>query len=144
MVDVEAIVRKLVRTCETIDPIAIARSLDIQVIFMNLGGLAGFYMMFNRQKTIIIDRDACGKWIKYVAAHELGHALLTPHQRAWFSMKALCDRCYKEESIANTFAVELLLAYSDKDELRGRSIYDIADQYGIPRKYIELKRSWHR
>ena len=79
--DVKAKVEKLIRKHKTNDPFEIAKQENIHIIYINLGGKFGNYIKYKREKFILIDNAATpSQMLRFVCAHELGHAFCTPQE----------------------------------------------------------------
>ena len=142
--DVKKVVHQLITKYGTDDPFRLAQEKNIQILYGDLGGKLGNYLKYKRSKFIIIDNVRTPEWMLYfVCAHELGHALCTPNDNTqWLKTYTMSINADRVEHIANEFAVELLL----NDDLIFNnpeiSIYDLANNRGIPRQFIKLKKRY--
>lgn len=135
-------VQQLIRRHGTNDPERLARTMGINVIYIDLGGsVYGTYLKYKRVKTILIDAERTPEHLRrFVLAHELGHAVCTPDANtSWISAYTLALNTDRIEREANTFAVELLLPDSFIRENEGCSIYQLARLRGVPEGLVELK-----
>ena len=135
-------VQQLIRRHGTNDPERLARTMGINVIYIDLGGsVYGTYLKYKRVKTILIDAERTPEHLRrFVLAHELGHAVCTPDANtSWISAYTLALNTDRIEREANTFAVELLLPDSFIRENEGCSIYQLARLRGVPERLVELK-----
>lgn len=135
-------VQQLIRRHGTNDPERLARTMGINVIYIDLGGsVYGTYLKYKRVKTILIDAARTPEHLRrFVLAHELGHAVCTPDANtSWISAYTLALNTDRIEREANTFAVELLLPDSFIRENEGCSIYQLARLRGVPEGLVELK-----
>ena len=133
---------RLIRRHGTNDPERLARTMGINVIYIDLGGsVYGTYLKYKRVKTILIDAERTPEHLRrFVLAHELGHAVCTPDANtSWISAYTLALNTDRIEREANTFAVELLLPDSFIRENEGCSIYQLARLRGVPEGLVELK-----
>lgn len=139
--DIKNKVEQLIKKYGTNDPFEIAKHENIHIWYGNLGGKYGNYIKYRREKYIFIDKNITPeKMIKFVCAHELGHALCTPKENTqWLKTYTMSINSDKIEKIANTFAVELLLPDMYLHENSDYSIYNLATAQGIPKKFIHLK-----
>ena len=140
--DIRKKVQQLIRRHGTNDPERLARTMGINVIYIDLGGsVYGTYLKYKRVKTILIDAERTPEHLRrFVLAHELGHAVCTPDANtSWISAYTLALNTDRIEREANTFAVELLLPDSFIRENEGCSIYQLARLRGVPEKLAELK-----
>ncbi|MGN0958252.1 MAG: ImmA/IrrE family metallo-endopeptidase [Selenomonas bovis] len=140
--DIRKKVQQLIRRHGTNDPERLARTMGINVIYIDLGGsVYGTYLKYKRVKTILIDAERTPEHLRrFVLAHELGHAVCTPDANtSWISAYTLTLNTDRIEREANTFAVELLLPDSFIRENEGCSIYQLARLRGVPERLVELK-----
>jgi len=140
--DIRKKVQQLIRRHGTNDPERLARTMGINVIYIDLGGsVYGTYLKYKRVKTILIDAERTPEHLRrFVLAHELGHAVCTPDANtSWISAYTLALNTDRIEREANTFAVELLLPDSFIRENEGCSIYQLARLRGVPEGLVELK-----
>ena len=135
-------VQQRIRRHGTNDPERLARTMGINVIYIDLGGsVYGTYLKYKRVKTILIDAERTPEHLRrFVLAHELGHAVCTPDANtSWISAYTLALNTDRIEREANTFAVELLLPDDFVRENEGCSIYQLARLRGVPEGLVELK-----
>lgn len=140
--DIRKKVQQLIRRHGTNDPERLARTMGINVIYIDLGGsVYGTYLKYKRVKTILIDAERTPEHLRrFVLAHELGHAVCTPDANtSWISAYTLALNTDRIEREANTFAVELLLPDDFVRENEGCSIYQLAKLRGVPEGLVELK-----
>lgn len=140
--DIRKKVQQLIRRHGTNDPERLARTMGINVIYIDLGGsVYGTYLKYKRVKTILIDAERTPEHLRrFVLAHELGHAVCTPDANtSWISAYTLALNTDRIEREANTFAVELLLPDSFIRENEGCSIYQLARLRGVPEGLVGLK-----
>ena len=140
--DIRKKVQQLIRRHGTNDPERLARTMGINVIYIDLGGsVYGTYLKYKRVKTILIYAELTPEHLRrFVLAHELGHAVCTPDANtSWISAYTLALNTDRIEREANTFAVELLLPDSFIRENEGCSIYQLARLRGVPEGLVELK-----
>ena len=140
--DIRKKVQQLIRRHGTNDPERLARTMGINVIYIDLGGsVYGTYLKYKRVKTILIDAERTPEHLRrFVLAHELGHAVCTPDANtSWISAYTLALNTDRIEREANTFAVELLLPDSFIRENEGYSIYQLARLRDVPEELVGLK-----
>ena len=140
--DIRKKVQQLIRRHGTNDPERLARTMGINVIYIDLGGsVYGTYLKYKRVQTILIDAERTPEHLRrFVLAHELGHAVCTPDANtSWISAYTLALNTDRIEREANTFAVELLLPDDFVRENEGCSIYQLARLRGVPEGLVELK-----
>ncbi|WP_081970495.1 ImmA/IrrE family metallo-endopeptidase [Paenibacillus sp. FSL P4-0081] len=102
---------KLLKKFKTNDPFEIAKQLNIDIWFEDLGsGTRGFYYRKLRRRFIVIHNGLDDEWQRFICAHELGHDRLHPGISAfWLDDQSLYN-AGKYERQANRFAVKLLTA----------------------------------
>jgi Zn-dependent peptidase ImmA (M78 family) len=138
--DVKRTASRLIKRYHTNDPVKLAEYKNIIVTYGDLGGKLGNYLEYHRCQFIIIDPARAPEPLhRFICAHELGHALCTPKANTrWLKAYTLSLDC-KIESIANQFAVELMLPDSIIQQHPNISVYELAEAYGIPHSMIKLK-----
>lgn len=124
----------------TNNPIEIAQSMGIQVIWEDLGSIHGYYCKYLRIKQIHINSQLPEQLKVFTGAHELGHAIFHPNVSTPF-LKAHTYQCVDMLEIeANKFALELLIPDSEiLDYACNYTIEQIARIYGYHEKLIELR-----
>ena len=105
----------LVRKHKTHDPFRIAATLGIEVVFLPLSGIRGFFQTMKRRKFIFIDSSLGEHDARFVCAHELGHAFLHRGYNRIFMDNNTYFKINRYEIEADRFAVDLLY---DDDDLR--------------------------
>lgn len=124
------LIAKIIKKAGTNDPFVIAQTLNIVILYDDLGKIYGFYHSYKRVKMIHIN-NRLDEWLKrYVCAHELGHALLHPKINTAFLKKNTFYSIGKLEDQANEFAVNLLLFGKDLEDYETK--YDCLRENGIP------------
>jgi len=106
---------RLIKKCKTRNPFEIAACINVDVLFMNLGKLKGFYKRDGHNRFIIINDQICEPLQKIVCAHELGHDQLHRHLAKSHTLQefVVYDMKSKPEYEANIFAAEILLPDHD-------------------------------
>ena len=141
--DIKDIVNSLVKKYNTRNPFEIADYLGIMVRNDDLGELKGFYTYKRRKRIIFINRSLENtetyKLRDMVAAHELGHAILTPTSPCYFYSDYTFSKKSKPEIEANTFAAELLITNEDILEHQSFTTEQLARVTGYDKKLIELR-----
>lgn len=109
--------KKVIKKYGTRDPFEIAASMNIAVLFIDLGNLKGFYKRDGHNRFIVINNQIHETLQRVVCAHELGHDQLHRHLTKNHALQefAIYDMKSKPEYEANLFAAEILI--SDKDVL---------------------------
>ena len=107
-------VLNLIARHRTRNPFKLARALNIEIIYQDLGEVRGFFKKILRRKYIFINSELSEFDQKLVCAHELGHAILHSSNRIQFlidNTKIL--KRSKIEDEANLFASWLLFPEDD-------------------------------
>ena len=107
-------VLNLIARHRTRNPFKLARALNIEIIYQDLGEVRGFFKKILRRKYIFINSELSEFDQKLVCAHELGHAILHSSNRIQFlidNTKIL--RRNEIEDEANLFASWLLFPEND-------------------------------
>jgi len=127
----DKLIRTLIRKHKTHCPFELAKRLNINIWFHDLGNSTrGFYMRKLRRRYIVIHEDLDENWQRFICAHELGHDRLHPgFSRFWLDEHSFRNPG-KYERQANKFAVRLLTAGDTLDE--GESISELLRRNGIP------------
>lgn len=121
---------KEIKKYKTNNPYDIADKRNIIVRFLPLGNTLGFYMKNVRHQVITINSDINEHLMKFVCAHELGHAILHPNENTPFLHKNTLFSKDKIELQANFFAVNLLLYGEDLKNYETK--FQVLQNYGIP------------
>ena len=107
-------VLNLIARHRTRNPFKLARLLNIEIVYEDLGEVRGFFKKILRRKYIFINNKLSEFDQKLVCAHELGHAVLHSSNRIQFlidNTKLL--RKSRIEDEANLFASWLLFPGDD-------------------------------
>lgn len=134
-------VLSLVSQYHTQDPVELAESLNILVLFEDLGQIGGYYNTAYRQKMIHINHRLSDPMRKFTAEHELGHALLHPHMNTTFLRTNTYFSVDAFERQANTFAAYLLISDEDLRENAHLTQEQYAKLLGYPQPLIALRLS---
>ena len=134
-------VLSLVSQYHTQDPVELAESLNILVLFEDLGQIGGYYNTAYRQKMIHISHRLSDPMRKFTAAHELGHALLHPHTNTTFLRTNTYFSVDAFERQANIFAAYLLISDDDLRENAHLTQEQYTRLLGYPQQFIELRLS---
>lgn len=112
--DLELVVRRLVRKYKTSCPLALAKNLNVEVSREYLGkATKGIYYRKLRRRYIVVHEDLPDSWMRLVVAHELGHDQLHKGLGYYFIERNTLFNPGRFERQANRFAV-LLLTYGDE------------------------------
>ncbi|WP_138496286.1 ImmA/IrrE family metallo-endopeptidase [Paenibacillus pinistramenti] len=108
--DEERLITKLIRTCGTNNPFAIAEHRNILVLYEQLGKhIWGYFSNAYRIPIIHINEDLNEFERTFTAAHELGHCLLHAKLNTPFLRRNTLISVDRIEQEANRFAIKLLI-----------------------------------
>ncbi|EEO6566922.1 ImmA/IrrE family metallo-endopeptidase [Listeria monocytogenes] len=126
-----AMMEKLKSKHHTSDPFELCEILNIIVISWNLANdTNGFYKYVRRNRFIFYNSNLSDYKIKYVVAHELGHAVLHTRLNATFTKSIHWANLSKIELEAHQFAISLLLSDIDIEKFNTKT--EICLYTGIP------------
>ena len=135
-VDIYELVSDLTKKYSTRDPFSLADALGIDVDCADLGSLKGFYIVYSRNRFIVLNTSLTESLSKVILAHEIGHDRLHRDiakngglkESSFFDMKS------KPEMEANIFAANLLI--TDKNVIEygkdGYTAEDMAKELYVP------------
>lgn len=141
MVDkIRRLLKYYMRIYSTNDPFLLAKYLNIEILYVPLDDIAGYYKCLKRRKYIFLNSEICDEiFLRVVAAHELGHALLHPKENCAFMQGHTLLLTSRIEMQANMFAAELLITDALIEEYADYSIYQFDEHTGIPEELIKLR-----
>lgn len=120
---IEAKVQDLIRKHGTRDPFALAKALNIEVLWTDeWTKLKGMYYCMKRRRFICLNSNLDERMRRIVCAHEIGHDQLHRHLAKEKALQEfmLYDMTSRPEYEANVFAASVLL----DDEIMLRLIYE--------------------
>ncbi len=129
-------VAEVTRKYKTRDPFALADSMDIDVDFADLGSLKGFYIVYNCNRFVVLNKSLTETLSGVILAHELGHDLLHRHlaENGGIKESSFFDMKSRPEMEANIFAANLLI--SDKEVMSyaedGYTVEEMAKDLYVP------------
>ena len=142
---VSNIANTLVKKYASRDPFELCDALGINVRYMQLKNLKGFFFYQSRIRTVVLNSELDEKTAKILCAHELGHACL--HSYMLVNMRTLHE--YEPHNAknaaeyeANVFAAELLVTDESIKELlksNGKSFYSLAKELSVPVELVDFK-----
>ncbi|HAB9977039.1 TPA_asm: ImmA/IrrE family metallo-endopeptidase [Listeria monocytogenes] len=131
---------KVIIKYKTSNPLELCDFLNIIVTPWDLSSdTNGFYKYVRRNRFIFYNSNLLEHQIKYVVAHELGHALMHTRLNATFTKSINWSSLSKIELEAHQFAVNLLLSDIDIENFNTKK--EICLYAGIPlemEKYIKV------
>lgn len=109
------IVNEIIKKHKTRNPFTLAENMDIDVDYADLGSLKGFYIVYNRNRFVVLNKSLTDTLMGIVLAHELGHDILHRSFAENGGLKEISffDMKSKPEMEANVFAANLLI--TDKE-----------------------------
>ena len=125
---------------DTNNPFVIADSLNIEYLTGPMGSYSGCYMYLKKHRCIFLNDKLLDSDLKYVMAHELGHAILHTKVNCYFIKHKTLLSESRIEREANTFATELLIPDSTIYEYEGYTKKQIARLMGYDEKIMEFKQ----
>ncbi len=114
----------LCKKYKTRDPFILADLLGIDVDCADLGNLKGFYIVYNRNRFVVLNVNLTETLSRIILAHEIGHDRLhrTIAENGGLKEASFFDMKSKPEMEANIFAANLLI--TDKEVIEyGESGY---------------------
>ena len=112
--DIQFRVLKLIKTYGTNNPFKLAKKLNIEIIFDDLGEVRGLFKRILKRKFIFINSELSEFDQMLVCSHELGHAVLHASSNYQFMIdNTKILRLSKLENEANLFASYLLFPNDD-------------------------------
>lgn len=140
ILDIRKLVKKYVSKYSTNNPVELAEYLNIQILYVPLGNISGFYKYIKRHKCIFINSDIEDEHMqRFILAHELGHALLHTRDNCYFLEKKTYIKIDRYENEANRFAIELLIPDDFIDEYSHCSIEQLARLTGYDESLIQCR-----
>lgn len=109
--DIFDLTNELVKKYKTRDPFSLADCLGIDVDCADLGSLKGFYIVYSKNRFVVLNTSLTESLSRIILAHEIGHDRLHRaiakngglKESSFFDMKS------KPEMEANVFAANLLI-----------------------------------
>lgn len=112
--DIQFRVLKLIKKYGTNNPFKLAKKLNIEIIFDDLGEVRGLFKRILKRKFIFINSELSEFDQMLVCSHELGHAVLHASSNYQFMIdNTKILRLSKLENEANLFASYLLFPNND-------------------------------
>lgn len=137
--DIKKLIDNLEKKYKTRNPYELAASMNVLVIFENLGSINGYYNKQLRQKQIHINCNLPGHLQLLTCAHELGHSILHQNANTPFLKSFTYLPVDKMEIEANKFAIELLLSDDMILDFQDYTLEQISRFMGYCKELIELK-----
>lgn len=132
-------VNKIKNKYGTNNPFELCVLFNIQVIEMELGNINGYYIKVPKNKMIFLNSNLNDLNMKFVCAHEIGHAILHSELNTLFLQQNTLNIKGRFENQANEFAAELCIGDDLLEEYEGYSLNKVSECTGIDIKYLELK-----
>lgn len=141
---IDDIISYLVKKYHTRNPFELAKCLNIEILFEELGTINGYYNRPLRMKQIHINCNLNDGMKRFTCAHELGHALLHPNANTPFLQKHTLLSVNKMEIEANTFAASLLIPNEAIFENYNYTTEQLSRLLGYEQALIELRLKSYR
>lgn len=138
--DIHKIVSYYIKKFETSDPFQIAKDLHIELAIGDIGSRLGCYMYMKKHKCIFLNENLSESELRFVMAHELGHAILHPRQNCYFIRNRTFLSADRIEVEANTFAIELLVPDTEIIENPDLTIGQLARMTGYSEDILRYKK----
>lgn len=101
-------VNNLIRKYNTKNPYELCSKMNINIFYMELGEIKGYYKKVLKNKYIVINNNLDDYSKKIVLCHELGHALYHSSKNTLLMKNNFLCYTPELENEANEFAVELM------------------------------------
>ena len=138
--DIHKIVSYYIKKFETSNPFQIAKDLHIELAIGDIGSRLGCYMYMKKHKCIFLNENLSESELRFVMAHELGHAILHPRQNCYFIRNRTFLSADRIEVEANTFAIELLVPDTEIIENPDLTIGQLARMTGYSEDILRYKK----
>lgn len=137
--NIKEIVVGLKKKYKTSNPFEIAKSMNICVLYEDIGEIYGYYNNPLRMKQIHINCNLPDHLQTLTCAHELGHAVLHPKSNTPFLRKSTFISVDKMENQANKFATELIISDDILYEYKSFTMGQLSALLGYSEEIIKLK-----
>lgn len=139
-------VRKTVKKYGSEDPSVLCRRIGIYVLFKDMGtddtSIKAVLIRSRRIISVIVNSNLSSEVMKFIIAHELGHAVLHAGTEQ-FTDRIAFNEVSLMEVEANVFAAELLIPDSDAllEEMKKSeyTVFQLASEYGVPYELMAYK-----
>ncbi len=114
-VNIYGITDELFKKYKTRDPFNLADELGIDVDCADLGSLKGFYIVYNKNRFVVLNVNLTESLSRIILAHEIGHDVLhrSIAENGGLKESSFFDMKSRPEMEANIFAANLLI--TDKE-----------------------------
>lgn len=140
-------VKQIVKKYGLSDPIKLCTAMYVAVVYKDMGtdesSIKAMMVVDRRIKCIVVNNNLPDVILRFILAHELGHAVLHAQKCKHFTDCGVFDDASRMEKEANVFAAELLLgdsealmeemAYSDC------SMFQLAAAHHVPYELLAYK-----
>lgn len=127
-------VNNLIRKYNTKNPYELCSKMNINIFYMELGEIKGYYKKVLKNKYIVINDNLDDYSKKIVLCHELGHALYHSSKNTLLMKNNFLCYTPELESEANEFTVELM-------KCQGEVSYEVARSCDLGLQILEeMKR----
>ncbi len=134
---------KLIKKYGSRDPFFICEMLNLNVVYKDLGGLKGMYLILKNNRYAVLNSSLSQIEKKVVCAHELGHDLLHRGfaKDVFLQDFMLYDMKNRPEYEADFFAASLLIDDNELKEMvkSNSSFEDMAEELSITSELVNFK-----
>ncbi len=131
--DVSKKAAEIIRKYCTKNPFEIAREMNINILYEDLGSINGYFDIICRIKSIHINNRLNEQEQHFTCAHELAHIVLHLETNTAFLLENTYFPINKNEIEANIFAMMLLIT---DDILNNSTLQNISAIYNVPEHII--------
>ena len=139
---IKDIVSGLLENYGTLNPFELCECLSIKILRSNLGNeIKGFSQRTPEGYEVIhINSEVSEHEMKYICAHELGHAILHTNISLSFFIENPLQVKNRYEIQADKFASEILIHHEINDEIYSElNIEQLSSTFCVPSKLIKYK-----
>lgn len=145
--DISRKARRLTTKYSLTDPARLCEAIGIKVVYQDMGtaetSIKAMLVVERQIKCIVVNDNLPDVIMRFILAHELGHAVLHTKKCKQFTDNGLFDDRSCMEKEANLFAAELLFGNSDELIKRMKyselSMFQLAAEYCVPYELLAYK-----
>ncbi|MGN1404473.1 MAG: ImmA/IrrE family metallo-endopeptidase [Ruminococcus sp.] len=145
--EISRCVKQIVTKYGLTDPRKLCAAMDIAVVYKDMGtdktSIKAMLVVDRRIGCIVVNSNLPDVILRFILAHELGHAMLHARNCKQFTDRSVFDDASRMEKEANVFAAELLLG--DSKELMEEmthsehSMFQLAAAHHVPYELLAYK-----
>ena len=145
--DISRKAKKLTTKYGLNDPAKLCEEMGIQIVYQNMGtsetAIKAMLVVERRIKCIVVNENLPDVILRFILAHELGHAVLHVQRCKHFTDNGLFDDSSCLEKEANVFAAELLFGESEdlieSMKYSELTLFQLAAEYCVPYELLAYK-----